>query len=99
MELPANMPEGSTIDDDLPVSITHSHDIIVFDGRVEQSYNFLVYRFAGGEVARAYQDNFGEVSFLHPQHPEPITPAVLAYVQARFHKIKQLGGREGYVQL
>lgn len=103
----ASMPDNwiltdEPIDDDLPISITHSRDIIVFDGKIEQDYRFLNYRFAGpdGEiVARAYLDDIWTIAVLEPLFDSPIPAPVLAYLQRRFHKVTQLGGAEGYTQI
>jgi hypothetical protein len=90
---------NSTEDDDLPISITHSRHTIVFGGKLEQDYRFLVYRFrgpAGDIVARVYLDDAWEVSITEPIDIAVIPEAVLAYLQNRFRVIKQLGGPNGY---
>lgn len=94
-----NIQSETTDDDDLPVSIKHQRDTIVIDGKLEQDYRFLTYRFAAddGELeARAYLDDIWEVSITAPIDL-PVVPAdVLAYLQKRFSVIKQLGGMDGY---
>jgi hypothetical protein len=87
-------------DDDLPLSIVHSRDTIVFDGQVAQDYRFLVYRFAGRTVdiiARTYLDNLSEVAILSGAEPMPLPTPVMAYLQRRFDVIKTLGGPDGYL--
>jgi hypothetical protein len=89
----------STEDDDLPLSIIHSRDTIVFGGKLEQDYRFLNYRFRGpaGEiVARVYLDDVWEVSITEPMNLPELPSDVLAYLQKRFRVIKQLGGPDGY---
>jgi hypothetical protein len=83
-------------DDDLPLSITHSRDSIVVDGVLEEDYRYLVYRFAGDVVARAYLDDIDEVSILSPHDSPAIPEAVMRYLQRRFLKVNQLGGPQGY---
>jgi hypothetical protein len=89
----------STTDDDLPISIIHSRDQIVFGGKLEQDYRFLNYRFraiAGEIVARVYLDDMWEISITEPIGPVTLPDDVMAYLQARFRVIKQLGGSNGY---
>jgi hypothetical protein len=97
-------PEGvnSTEDDDLPISITHSRDTIVFGGKLEQDYRFLTYRFrvpAGEIVARVYLDDAWEVSITDPMGPVTLPDDVMIYLQSRFRVIKQLGGSNGYTTI
>jgi hypothetical protein len=97
----ANNLDGSfqTDDDDLPLSITHSRDTIVFDGKLEQDYRFLTYRFQGptGEIiARVYLDDVWDVSITQPMEEALLPENVMAYLQKRFRVIKQLGGSDGY---
>jgi hypothetical protein len=92
-------PVWPTDDDDLPLSITHSRDMIIFGGKLEQDYRFLVYRFAtpNGEIeARAYLDDIWEVSITEPIDLDILPDDVAAYLQKRFNVIKQLGGPDGY---
>ncbi len=89
----------TTNDDDLPISIKHQRDTIIIDGKVDQDYRFLTYRFAAseGEIeARAYLDDIWEVSITAPIDLPALPDDVLAYLQRRFRLIKQLGGPEGY---
>jgi hypothetical protein len=89
----------STEDDDLPISIIHSRDTIIFNGKLEQDYRFLNYRFhcsSGEIVARVYLDDVWEVSITEPVGPASLPVDVLAYLQSRFRVIKQLGGSNGY---
>jgi hypothetical protein len=84
----------------LNVLIAHERDLIVFDGKVEQDYRFLMYRFPDSNVeARAYLDDVWCVSILRPLFPEPVESAVMTYLQTRFNTVKQLGGPEGYSTL
>jgi hypothetical protein len=86
----------TTEDDDLPLSIAHSRDTIIIDGKVDQDYRFLTYNFTSGVEARAYLDDIWEVSILAPADGRTIDASVMAYLQRRFNVIKQLGGRDGY---
>jgi hypothetical protein len=86
----------TTEDDDLPLSIVHSRDTIIIDGKVDQDYRFLSYNFTSGVEARAYLDDIWEVSILAPADGRTIDASVMAYLQRRFNVIKQLGGRDGY---
>jgi hypothetical protein len=88
--------DEGTDDDDLPLSIIHSRDTIIIDGKVDQDYRFINYKFAGGVEARAYLDDIWEVSILAPADGHAIDASVMAYLQRRFNVIKQLGGPEGY---
>jgi hypothetical protein len=83
-------------DNDLPLSIVHSRDTIIINGKVEQDYRFLNYKFTGGVEARAYLDDIWEVSILAPMEGAAIDASVMAYLQRRFNVIKRLGGPEGY---
>jgi hypothetical protein len=86
-------------DNDLPASITHERDTIIFDDVVEQDYRFLVYRFKGrsGEiVARMYLDDPWTVSVTEPIDWVADDAAVLEYLKRRFNVIRQLGGPDGY---
>lgn len=50
----------TTNDDDLPLSIQHHRDRVLIDGKLDQDYRFLTYRFAaasGPIEARTYLDN------------------------------------------
>jgi hypothetical protein len=88
-----------TDDDSLPISITHSRDTIMFDGKLEQDYRFLNYRFRspnGEIVARVYLDDVWEVSIAEPVDIVALPDDVMAYLQKRFRLIKQLGGSDGY---
>jgi hypothetical protein len=85
----------TTEDDDLPLSIVHSRDTIIIDGKVDQDYRFLSYKFAEAVEARAYLDDIWEVSILAPADRHAIDASVMAYLQRRFNVIKQLGGPEG----
>jgi hypothetical protein len=100
----SNELEGSvqTDDDDLPLSITHSRDTVVFGGRLEQDYCFLSYRFRGTAadiVARVYLDDVWEVSITEPMGPVTLPDDVMIYLQSRFQVIKQLGGSNGYTTI
>jgi hypothetical protein len=74
------MPESGeplplTEDDDLPLSITHSRDTIAFDGKIEQDYRFLNYRFKGRDgdiIARMYLDDPWTVSIIEPMNCETL---------------------------
>jgi hypothetical protein len=93
---------NSTEDDDLPISITHSRDTIVFGGKLEQDYRFLTYRFrvpAGEIVARVYLDDASEVSITEPMGPITLPDDVMIYLQSRFRVIKQLGVSNGYTTI
>jgi hypothetical protein len=89
------MPESddgfnSTDDDLLPIGITHSRDMIIFDGKVEQDYRFLDYRFKGRDsdiVARMYLDDPWTVSIIEPMNCETLDADILAYLQRRFNLI------------
>jgi hypothetical protein len=92
----------TTDDDDLPLSITHARDTIIFAGKVEQDYRFLTYRFkaASGNVeARMYLDDPWTVSIIEPLMSVPLPADVLAYLQKRFRLIQQLGGPDGYAEI
>jgi hypothetical protein len=92
----------STNDDDLPIAITHSRDRIVFDGRVEQDYRFLTYRFKGRDreiSARVYLDDPWIVSITEPMDCETLDADILAYLQKRFNLIRRLGGPDGYIDM
>jgi hypothetical protein len=92
-------PLWPTDDDNLPLSITHSRDMIIFGGKLEQDYRFLDYRFPAdsGEIkARAYLDDIWEVSITEPVDLDMLPEDVFAYLQKRFNIIKQLGGPDGY---
>jgi hypothetical protein len=89
-------------DDYLPISITHSRDVISFDGKVEQDYRFLTYRFKGNDaeiVARVYFDDPWRLSITSPMFDAPIPDEALTYMQRRFRIITQLGGADGYAEL
>ena len=93
---------NSTEDDDLPISITHSRDTIVFGGKLKQDYRFLTYRFrgpAGDIVARVYLDDAWDVSITEPVGNVTLPDDVMAYLQSRFRVIKQLGGSNGYATI
>ncbi len=87
--------DHSTGDDDLPLSIVHSRDTIVIDGRVNADYNFLIYTFPDGVVARTYLDNVWEVSITAPMD-DAVPKTVMTYLTRRFDCVKQLGGEKGY---
>ena len=92
----------STADDELPISITHSRDTIVFGGKLAQDYRFLTYRFLGAStdvVARVYLDETWEVSITEPMGPVTLPDNVMTYLQSRFRVIKQLGGPNGYTTI
>lgn len=92
----------TTDDDALPVSITHSRDMIIFGGKLEQDYNFLIYRFSGsqGDIqARMYLDTWREVSVFPAVADGMIDEPVMAYLQKRFDRIQKFGGPEGYTLL
>ena len=94
-----NFASETTDDDDLPISIRHQRDTIIDDGKLEQDYRFLTYRFAAadGEIeARAYLDDIWQVSITAPIDLPSLPVDVLAYLQRRFRVIKQLGGQDGY---
>jgi hypothetical protein len=93
------MRDGSTADNDLPVSIQHCRDVIAIEGKLEQDYNFLMYRFKSGVVARTYLDCPQEVALLEPLYPAEIEGDVLDYLKSRFSAIRQLGGAEGYTAI
>ena len=89
----------STDDNGLPISITHERDLIVFDGKVEQDYRFLIYRFAGRDcavIARMYFDEPRVVSITEPIDWDAADADVLAYLKKRFDIVRQLGGPDGY---
>jgi hypothetical protein len=89
----------TTDDDDLPLSIRHQRDVIIFGGQVEQDYRFLTYRFASqdGEIeARAYLDDVWEVTIIAPIDMPALPADMMAYLQKRFHFIEQMGGPDGY---
>jgi hypothetical protein len=95
-------PLSLTEDDDLPVSITHSRDTIIFDGKVEQDYRFLNYRFKGRDgdiIARMYLDDPWIVSIVEPMNCEPLDAHILAYLQSRFNEIRCFGGPDGYIDM
>jgi hypothetical protein len=86
-------------DDSLPLSITHSRDTIVFGGKTEQDYRFLVYRFKGdaGEIsARMYFDDPWSVSVFPVSADAPVDAPILDYLKRRFSRIQEFGGPEGY---
>lgn len=78
-------------------TIEHVRDIIHGDdGRIEQIYNHLVYRFTKeGVVARAYLDEPDKVSIMSGGD---VPDAVLDYFKDRFWQIDRIG-RSGYVML
>ncbi len=89
-------------DNHLPLSIIHARDQVIIDGEVEQDYQFLTYAFAsatGTVMARCYLDTFREVSIQTPMVGAEIAPDIMAYLQARFESIQQLGGPEGYTRI
>jgi hypothetical protein len=89
----------TTDDDDLPLSIQHHRDQILIDGKLDQDYRFLTYRFAaanGAIEARTYLDDIWEVSITEPIDIPELPADVMAYLQKRFNVIKQLGGPDGY---
>ncbi len=89
----------TSTDDDLPLAIRHHRDTIIIDGKIEQDYRFLIYRFAaeGGEIeALAYLDDVWEVSIIAPIDLITLPTNISAYLQKRFNVIKQLGGPDGY---
>jgi hypothetical protein len=89
----------STDDNNLPIFITHERDTIVFDGKIEQDYRFLVYLFKGQGrqiEARMYLDDPWVVSVTAPIDWDGAEADVLAYLQERFNTIRQLGGPDGY---
>ncbi len=89
----------TTDDDDLPLSITHSRDMIIFGGKLEQDYHFLIYRFhsSNGDVlARMYLDDIQQVSVFPAVKDGAIDDPIMAYLQKRFNRIKKLGGPKGY---
>jgi hypothetical protein len=91
----------TTDDDELPLSITHSRDTIIFDGKVEQDYRFLDYRFKvdGCDVeARMYLDEPWTVSISAPFDGTPIPVVVMAYLRKRFN-IVRLAGSDGYDEI
>ena len=77
--------------------IEHVRDIIHDDdGRIEQIYNHLIYRFAdAGVLARTYLDEPDKVSIMSSG---AVPDEVLAYLKERFWRIDRLGG-EGYVTI
>ncbi len=92
----------STDDNDLPISITHERDTLIFDGKIEQDYRFLTYRFKGrdGEIgARMYLDEPWTVSITEPMNCAALDADVLAYLQKRFNVIRRLGGPDGYIDV
>jgi hypothetical protein len=92
----------TTDDDDLPLSITHARDTIIFAGKVEQDYRFLIYRFKaeGSDVeARMYLDEPWTVSITTPVFDTAVPPDVLAYLKKRFNLVRQLGGPDGYADI
>jgi hypothetical protein len=101
------MPESGehlplTEDDDLPLSITHSRDTIAFDGKIEQDYRFLNYRFKGRDgdiIARMYLDDPWTVSIIEPMNCETLDADILAYLQKRFNLIRRLGGPDGTIDM
>jgi hypothetical protein len=100
------MPESGepllTTDDDLPLSITHSRDMIIFDGQIEQDYRFLNYRFKGRDgdiIARMYLDDPWTVSIIEPMNCETLDADILAYLQKRFNLIRCYAGPDGYIDM
>jgi hypothetical protein len=94
--------ETTDDDDDLPIAITHSRDRVIFDGKVEQDYQFLTYRFKSrdGEIrARTYLDEPWTVSITEPMDCESLDADILAYLQKRFNLIRRLGGPDGYIDM
>lgn len=92
----------STDDNDLPLSITHARDTIIFARRVEQDYNFFDYRFrgtTGDVVARMYLDTPALIAITAPLYPTLIPDDVMAYLRKRFATIQQFGGPDGYTEL
>jgi hypothetical protein len=84
-------PVLSTDDDHLPLSITHSRDTIAFDGKIEQDYRFLDYRFKGRDgdiIARMYLDDPWTVSIIEPMNCETLDADIQAYLQKRFKLIE-----------
>jgi hypothetical protein len=92
-----------TMDDpQLDVVIEHHRDVIAFDGRVEQDYRYLNYKFAHKECpveATTYLDDVWICSVTVPPYPALIPQAVLHYLQQRFNVIRQLGGSSGHVEI
>jgi hypothetical protein len=103
-EPPSDFMMFDTEGDEKPIAIEHNRDMMFSGGQLEQDYNFLDYRFAGGEggiSARAYLYGLSEVSLelggAAPQTaqealalvPEP----VLRYLQKRYGTIKVLTRR------
>jgi hypothetical protein len=89
-------------DDRLPLEILHKRDTIISEGKIEQDYRFLDYRFKGstGEVsARMYLDDCWSVSVFGETEDMIIDNAILDYLKRRFRTIKRLGGPEGYTLL
>jgi hypothetical protein len=87
---------------DLPVSITHERDTIIFDGIIEQDYRFLVYRFKGHSrdiVARMCLFEPWTVSITEPIDWVDDDAAVLEYLKKRFNVIRLLGGPDGYREI
>lgn len=79
-----------------PVSITHSVDEIRNEGRIEQKYNFLDYRFERDGftvMARAYLDEIDEVT-LHLDPPptgvegERFVEDVMKYLGWRYASVE-----------
>lgn len=81
-----------------PVSITHSVDEIRNDGRVEQHYNFLDYRFErdGFSVrARAYLDDIETVTLMLEPLPigdvgERLVADIREYLERRYASVELL---------
>lgn len=73
--------------------IEHFRDIIADDdGGIEQLYSYVVYDFGDDVIARAYFDDPDRVALMRTG---AVPDAVLAYLQARFWQIDQLG-EQGY---
>jgi hypothetical protein len=110
---PANTQVGYISEDTVaPSRLEHLCDQIIFDGKIEQQYNFLSYEFVCDDMlvcARAYLDDISEVSLfgpyrrdLPPENQVPLSvafpPSVLAYLQRRYRRLKILGA-DGYETL
>lgn len=99
--------ENAEPDELAPVSIEHQVDEIWIEGRLEQRYNFIDYRFVVGEDryrARTYLDDASEAAVFGPSDAagqstgETVDPRVLAYLRRRFAVLKRLGA-SGYEPL
>ena len=94
----------------VPVSIEHRCEEILFSGKLEMIYNFIVYHFEcdGAYVyARSYLDRMEKVSVFGPFESREslketggkFNEAILGYLRRRFRSIEATVQGEGYVQI